>query len=128
MANVCKVWWSHGSLVDAENSAVNGARVLHVFHAVHAERDDGTAGAQEEAEEGSHEEGHVPVLVGDVCGDVVAVGAGDGDWGGAKHHLQGRGEGIYTTVPGFQQKLTLELWYTTILPLVYQSKFNSTIG
>ena len=61
--------------------------MLHILHAVDTERDEGTAGTQEEADEGSHDEREAPALVGDIGGDLVAVGAYDGDWSGSKHHL-----------------------------------------
>ena len=61
--------------------------MLHILHAVETERNEGTAGAQEETDEGSHDEREAPALVGDIGGDLVTVGANNGDWSGSKHHL-----------------------------------------
>lgn len=75
------------SLVDSQNSAIHWASVLHILYAVYTEGDEGTAGTQEEAEYGSHDECEAPVLVGDVGGDFVAIGTSDYHWSWPKHNL-----------------------------------------
>lgn len=62
--------------------------MLHILHSVHTEWNQGTAGAEEQTEEESHNPREAARLVGEGGGYLVTVGTSNGDWIWSEQNLQ----------------------------------------